>query len=76
MLFKPRKDSTVNSCSVPMRVMNPDNAFTDDAGLIEAMGVPVKVIEGHAEAMKITRPFDLAIAETIIAKRRASGSVT
>ncbi len=50
--------------------------FTDDAGLIEAMGVPVKVIEGHVEAMKITRPFDLAIAETIIAKRRASGVIT
>ncbi len=49
--------------------------FTDDAGLIEAMGVPVKVIEGHVEAMKITRPFDLAIAETIIAKRRASGVI-
>ncbi len=50
--------------------------FTDDAGLIEAMGVRVKVIEGHVEAMKITRPFDLAIAETIIAKRRASGVIT
>ncbi len=50
--------------------------FTDDAGLIEAMGVTVKVIEGHVEAMKITRPFDLAIAETIIAKRRASGVIT
>ncbi len=50
--------------------------FTDDAGLIEAMGVPVKVIEGHVEAMKITRPFDLAIAETIIAKRRSSGVIT
>ncbi len=50
--------------------------FTDDAGLIEAMGVTVKVIEGHVEAMKITRPFDLAIAETIIAKRRARGVIT
>jgi len=50
--------------------------FTDDAGLIEAMGITVKVIEGHVEAMKITRPFDLAIAETIIAKRRASGVIT
>jgi 2-C-methyl-D-erythritol 4-phosphate cytidylyltransferase len=50
--------------------------FTDDAGLVEAMGITVKVIEGHIEAMKITRPFDLAIAETIIAKRRASGVIT
>lgn len=50
--------------------------FTDDAGLVEAMGITVKVIEGHVEAMKITRPFDIAIAETIIAKRRASGVIT
>ena len=50
--------------------------FTDDAGLLEAMGITVKVVEGHVEAMKITRPFDLAIAETIIAKRRASGVIT
>ncbi len=50
--------------------------FTDDAGLVEAMGITVKVIEGHVEAMKITRPFDLAIAETIIGKRRASGVIS
>ena len=54
---------------------DPDNALTDDAGLVEAMGVPVKVIQGHAEALKITKPFDITIAEAIIAKRRASGSV-
>jgi 2-C-methyl-D-erythritol 4-phosphate cytidylyltransferase len=54
---------------------DPDNALTDDAGLVEAMGIPVKVIHGHAEALKITKPFDITIAEAIIAKRRASGSV-
>lgn len=55
---------------------DPDNALTDDAGLVEASGIPVHVIPGHAEALKITRPFDVTIAEAIIAKRRASGSLT
>lgn len=55
---------------------DPDNAATDDAGLVEASGVPVHVIPGHAEALKITRPFDILVAEAIIAKRRASGSLT
>ncbi len=54
---------------------DPDNARTDDAGLVESMGVPVHVIPGHAEALKITRPFDITIAEAIIAKRRSSGSI-
>lgn len=53
---------------------DPDNALTDDAGLVEAKGIPVHVIAGHAEALKITRPFDITIAEAIIAKRRSSGS--
>ena len=55
---------------------DPDNALTDDAGLVEAKGIPVHVIAGHAEALKITRPFDITIAEAIIAKRRSSGSLT
>ena len=54
---------------------DPDNALTDDAGLVEAFGTPVYVIPGHAEALKITRPFDITIAEAIIAKRRASGTL-
>lgn len=54
---------------------DPDNAVTDDAGLVEAKGIPVHVIAGHAEALKITRPFDIMIAEAIIAKRRANGSL-
>lgn len=55
---------------------DPDNALTDDAGLVEAKGIPVHVIPGHAEALKITRPFDITIAEAIIAKRRLSGSIS
>lgn len=50
-----------------------DDLATDDAGLAERIGVTVHVVEGHEEAMKVTRPNDLVIAEAIIAKRRAMG---
>lgn len=48
---------------------------TDDAGLVEAAGIPVLVVDGHDEALKVTRPLDLLIAESIIAKRRATGGM-
>ena len=49
---------------------------TDDAGLVEAAGIAVHVVEGHDEALKVTRPLDLLIAESIIAKRRATGGMS
>jgi 2-C-methyl-D-erythritol 4-phosphate cytidylyltransferase len=39
---------------------------TDDAGLVERLGVPVTTVEGHPNAMKITTPFDLAVAEALL----------
>ncbi|MCX6432760.1 MAG: 2-C-methyl-D-erythritol 4-phosphate cytidylyltransferase [Actinobacteria bacterium] len=48
---------------------------TDDAGLVERMGLPVHVIPGHEEAFKVTRPFDVVMAEAILARRRAAGAV-
>jgi 2-C-methyl-D-erythritol 4-phosphate cytidylyltransferase len=50
-----------------------DLGMTDDAGLVEALGIPVLVVPGHEEALKVTRPFDLIVAEAIVARRRASG---
>jgi 2-C-methyl-D-erythritol 4-phosphate cytidylyltransferase len=44
-------------------------AVTDDAGLVEAFGDPVTIVAGHAEAMKVTTPADLALAEVILAAR-------
>lgn len=46
---------------------------TDDAGLVEQAGVPVRVIPGAEEAFKITRPLDLVLAEAVLARRRADG---
>lgn len=43
---------------------------TDDASACEALGVPITFVDGHREAMKITEPFDLVVAEAIVESRR------
>ncbi|MFD1148569.1 2-C-methyl-D-erythritol 4-phosphate cytidylyltransferase [Saccharothrix hoggarensis] len=45
----------------------PGLAATDDAGLVERLGVPVVTVPGHQDAMKITTKFDLAVAEALLA---------
>lgn len=40
--------------------------FTDDASVVEAIGIPVALVEGNRENIKITTPFDLKIASTLI----------
>jgi 2-C-methyl-D-erythritol 4-phosphate cytidylyltransferase/2-C-methyl-D-erythritol 2,4-cyclodiphosphate synthase len=42
---------------------------TDDAGLVESLGEPVSMIPGHVEAFKVTTPFDLLLAEAVLARR-------
>ena len=44
--------------------------LTDDAGLVEKLGIPVHVLPGSERALKITRPVDLEIAELLL---RSSG---
>ncbi|MER7003137.1 2-C-methyl-D-erythritol 4-phosphate cytidylyltransferase [Dactylosporangium sp. NPDC000555] len=39
---------------------------TDDAGLAERIGVAVHTVPGAEAAMKITRPFDLAVASLLL----------
>ena len=43
----------------------PGDAVTDDAGLVERAGGRVVVVDGADEAFKITRPWDLRIAESL-----------
>ncbi|KAB1913312.1 2-C-methyl-D-erythritol 4-phosphate cytidylyltransferase [Micromonospora sp. AMSO31t] len=43
------------------------DALTDDAGLVEKLGVAVVCVPGSELALKITRPFDLALAEHLLA---------
>jgi len=44
---------------------------TDDAALVEALGVEVRITEGDAMNFKITREADLALAEAVLAARAA-----
>ncbi|WP_445263258.1 2-C-methyl-D-erythritol 4-phosphate cytidylyltransferase [Pseudokineococcus sp. 5B2Z-1] len=45
---------------------------TDDAGLAEAAGARVHLVEGDAEAFKVTGPLDLLLAEAVLARRATS----
>lgn len=47
----------------------PDAVLSDDAGVVEARGVPVLTVAGDEEAFKITTPHDLRIAELLAAGR-------
>lgn len=44
------------------------DAFTDDASVVEAMGHKVTMVDGNRENIKLTTPFDLAVASCIISK--------
>jgi 2-C-methyl-D-erythritol 4-phosphate cytidylyltransferase len=48
-----------------------DDSVTDDAGMVESLGIPLHAVEGHEESFKVTRPMDIVLAEAVIAKRRA-----
>jgi 2-C-methyl-D-erythritol 4-phosphate cytidylyltransferase len=43
-----------------------EKQFTDDASVVEKMGVEVHLVEGNFENIKITRPLDLKIAEVLM----------
>ncbi len=45
---------------------------TDDAGLVERLGVDVVAVDGDEEALKITYPLDLVVGEHIARTRDAS----
>jgi 2-C-methyl-D-erythritol 4-phosphate cytidylyltransferase len=46
---------------------------TDDAQLVERLGVPVRVVAGHVSNRKITTAEDLAFAELELARREREG---
>jgi 2-C-methyl-D-erythritol 4-phosphate cytidylyltransferase len=43
-----------------------DPLFTDDASVLEKTGVPIRLVEGNRENIKITTPWDLELAEAVI----------
>jgi 2-C-methyl-D-erythritol 4-phosphate cytidylyltransferase len=45
----------------------------DEAALVERAGHRVQVVPGDPENLKMTTPLDLALAETLLARRRVGG---
>lgn len=43
-----------------------DPAFTDEATLVERLGVEVQLVEGEERNIKVTTPFDLQVAEAVL----------
>lgn len=43
-----------------------DEAFTDDASVVEKQGQQVEMVEGSRENIKLTTQFDLCVAEAIL----------
>ncbi len=41
--------------------------FTDDASVVESIGQQVTMVEGNRENIKLTTPFDLTVAEALLA---------
>lgn len=50
-----------------------DLSSTDDAGLVERLGAPVRVVEGDPANIKITRPGDVKLARAILGVRESQG---
>lgn len=46
-----------------------DDSFTDEASVVEKLGVRIHLVEGEATNIKITRPIDILIAEKIVEER-------
>ena len=59
------------SVDVLKRAHEASQDATDDAALVEALGIKVKTIAGEARAMKITNPEDIATAVTLLRPRNA-----
>ena len=46
-----------------------EESFTDEASVVERLGVKIHLAEGDATNIKITRPLDILIAEKILEER-------
>ena len=43
---------------------------TDDASLFERLGLPVKIYDAGPSNIKVTTPFDLVIAESLLSRKK------
>jgi len=51
-------------CPIPL------DQVTDDVQLLELIGLPVYLVDGDEQNIKITTPQDLTLAETILRARK------
>lgn len=49
-----------------------DPSFTDEASVVEKLGVPIQLIEGESTNIKITRPLDILVAEQILEENKSN----
>jgi 2-C-methyl-D-erythritol 4-phosphate cytidylyltransferase len=63
-----RRAALERALDVPAEVLA---AATDDASLVERLGGRVVIVPAPRENLKVTTPLDLAVAEMLIASRRA-----
>lgn len=54
---------------LPAFAIDYKDRFTDEATVVEAFGLRVTLVEGDEENIKITRPVDLVIAETLLSSK-------
>lgn len=40
--------------------------FTDDATVVERLGIKISLVEGNSENIKITKPLDMVLAEALL----------
>lgn len=59
----------LSSLLIPAYQQTYQESFTDEATVMEAFGNEVMLIEGEYENLKITRPTDLLIAQSILTAR-------
>ncbi len=46
-----------------------DEQFTDEASVVERLGIKIELVDGEATNIKITQPMDLLIAEKVLEER-------
>lgn len=53
-------------------LVSTDQDVTDEAALLEAMGIPIATFPGHEHAFKVTTPIDMDLARVVI--QRGAGA--
>jgi 2-C-methyl-D-erythritol 4-phosphate cytidylyltransferase len=51
-----------------------DESFTDEATVVERLGIKINLIEGESQNIKITKPVDMLIAENYLNSLNGQGS--